>query len=278
MAEEIQETLQKQFSSLAEEYERTGSWKMSLDKLSSLLSLDIPDTYRILLEHRDLLPLDLSWFNSEEPEQLALFLSSVAGKGISTEMEEAGLFLTAETRSSIFSSFQIFALERLRSHNLLSEDFFGIYDHYGSFPRSFHIYCNEYIPLEKIIRDFSSWFSAQSSIPGSGARRKSIYDYVKRLIRRHIIVPEILYTPLRERLRKYVFGEEEEPRQADTGNTGFTRACAVLEVSPETVTPESAKRSYRRLMKQYHPDINRGGVEKSKEITVAYAFISGYLV
>ena len=49
----------------------------------------------------------------------------------------------------------------------------------------------------------------------------------------------------------------------------------VLGVS-KTATDEEIKRSFRKLAKQYHPDVNKepGAEEKFKEIGEAYAILS----
>src|SRR3989304_5696485 len=49
----------------------------------------------------------------------------------------------------------------------------------------------------------------------------------------------------------------------------------VLEVG-RSASPEELRRAYRRLAKQYHPDVNKdpGGEERFKEINEAYAVLS----
>lgn len=47
----------------------------------------------------------------------------------------------------------------------------------------------------------------------------------------------------------------------------------ILEVE-ENSTPDEIKKSYRRLSKKYHPDVNPDGAEKFKEISEAYETLS----
>lgn len=47
----------------------------------------------------------------------------------------------------------------------------------------------------------------------------------------------------------------------------------ILEV-PETASADEIKKSYRKMSKQYHPDVNPNGADKFKEISEAYETIS----
>lgn len=52
-------------------------------------------------------------------------------------------------------------------------------------------------------------------------------------------------------------------------------AYSILEI-PQSASPEEAKKKYRKLTKEYHPDINKdpGAEEKFKKINEAYQYIS----
>ena len=47
----------------------------------------------------------------------------------------------------------------------------------------------------------------------------------------------------------------------------------ILEV-PETASADEIKKSYRKMSKQYHPDVNPNGADKFKEISEAYEILS----
>jgi DnaJ-domain-containing protein 1 len=56
------------------------------------------------------------------------------------------------------------------------------------------------------------------------------------------------------------------PRRTAAGDEAIRRAYAALEV-PSGSDLETVKRSYRRLMRKYHPDLNAGSVEKQRAAT-----------
>jgi DnaJ-domain-containing protein 1 len=56
------------------------------------------------------------------------------------------------------------------------------------------------------------------------------------------------------------------PRRTAAGDDAIRRAYAALEI-PAGSDFEAVKRSYRRLMRKYHPDLNAGSVEKQKAAT-----------
>jgi len=73
------------------------------------------------------------------------------------------------------------------------------------------------------------------------------------------------------------------PRRTAAGDDAIRRAYAALEV-PAGSDLETVKRSYRRLMRKYHPDLNAGSKEKqraatdlSQRLTEAYKTLEKHL-
>ena len=73
------------------------------------------------------------------------------------------------------------------------------------------------------------------------------------------------------------------PRRTAAGDEAIRRAYAALEV-PAGSELEIVKRSYRRLMRKYHPDLNAGSLEKqraatdlSQRLTEAYKTLERHL-
>jgi DnaJ-domain-containing protein 1 len=56
------------------------------------------------------------------------------------------------------------------------------------------------------------------------------------------------------------------PRRTAAGDDAIRRAYAALEI-PAGSDFDAVKRSYRRLMRKYHPDLNAGSPEKQKAAT-----------
>jgi DnaJ-domain-containing protein 1 len=61
-------------------------------------------------------------------------------------------------------------------------------------------------------------------------------------------------------------GGPPPPRRTAAGDEAIRRAYAALEL-PAGSDFEAVKRSYRRLMRKYHPDLNAGSPEKQKAAT-----------
>ena len=73
------------------------------------------------------------------------------------------------------------------------------------------------------------------------------------------------------------------PRRTAAGDEAIRKAYAALEV-PAGSDLETVKRSYRRLMRKYHPDLNAGSKEKqraatdlSQRLTEAYKTLEKHL-
>jgi DnaJ-domain-containing protein 1 len=73
------------------------------------------------------------------------------------------------------------------------------------------------------------------------------------------------------------------PRRTAAGDEAIRKAYAALEI-PAGSDLETVKRSYRRLMRKYHPDLNAGSIEKqraatdlSQRLTEAYKTLERHL-
>jgi DnaJ-class molecular chaperone len=73
------------------------------------------------------------------------------------------------------------------------------------------------------------------------------------------------------------------PRRTAAGDEAIRKAYAALEV-PAGSDLETVKRSYRRLMRKYHPDLNAGSTERqraatdlSQRLTEAYKTLEKHL-
>jgi DnaJ-domain-containing protein 1 len=73
------------------------------------------------------------------------------------------------------------------------------------------------------------------------------------------------------------------PRRTAAGDEAIRKAYAALEI-PAGSDLETVKRSYRRLMRKYHPDLNAGSTEKqraatdlSQRLTEAYKTLERHL-
>jgi DnaJ-domain-containing protein 1 len=56
------------------------------------------------------------------------------------------------------------------------------------------------------------------------------------------------------------------PRRTAAGDDAIRKAYAALEVSPGSDF-ETVRRSYRRMMRKYHPDLHAGSVDKQRAAT-----------
>jgi hypothetical protein len=77
---------------------------------------------------------------------------------------------------------------------------------------------------------------------------------------------------------------EEQDEQAEAGSGGgsgprgselarLERARRVLGLDNRPLTLPVLKSRYKRLMKQYHPDVNPAGLARCQEITAAYSVV-----
>ena len=66
------------------------------------------------------------------------------------------------------------------------------------------------------------------------------------------------------------------PLEFSKGNFDLINDARLLLMLEETCTFNDVKISYKKLSREYHPDVNPGGEEKFKEINEAYQIITAY--
>ena len=90
-------------------------------------------------------------------------------------------------------------------------------------------------------------------------RRKEARDEAEEATRRTRQGPasRAYERPARER------GRAEPPRRTAAGDQAIRKAYAALEVPPGSDF-ETVRKSYRRLMRKYHPDLHTGSPEKQR--------------
>jgi hypothetical protein len=77
---------------------------------------------------------------------------------------------------------------------------------------------------------------------------------------------------LLEEARRARFREQAKKRSVKPADTQLDQAYRTLGVDIDAA-PETVKSEYRKLCRQYHPDVNPAGLETIQMITQAYGFL-----
>ena len=76
---------------------------------------------------------------------------------------------------------------------------------------------------------------------------------------------------IRPRQKRSAFAEDFD--NGETTGQVPEQAMRLFGLFGRALTPELLKKRYRALMKQYHPDLNPGGLERSKQVNTAYTVL-----
>ncbi|HEY9595228.1 MAG TPA: J domain-containing protein, partial [Spirochaetia bacterium] len=113
--------------------------------------------------------------------------------------------------------------------------------------------------------------------------------YLRRLFARHVLSRQGLLALLEHRLRLTAaergFTDPEERvrarRTAGPARTAPSRrawALGVMELEEEMLEADALRERYRQMMMRHHPDVDPAGLERCKDVNVAYSFLIAELV
>jgi hypothetical protein len=269
-------------------------WELRAGEIASLLGIDEPELYRRVyaatLGHRPVLDLSVATgaFGPDNMGELVSLLELFYGPAAERELEQAGLFLTHERRVDVLEAFLSVASRRLSAHVVDARKFSAMLRAFGKYETARDAYLRELPSVDDLVRDAAAAFCGTRSFGIPELARGTVESTLRMFLRRKVLAMDAVLASLLSRLHAQAVREgyvRTRPRPAQEGPAGQAReelvsataererALRMLELSGRKPTPELLRSQYRRLMKRYHPDVNPAGLERSKEINVAYGLL-----
>jgi hypothetical protein len=293
-------TTQARLSSLVERIsgvaDAAGCWAVASDEVARLAGADPVTFWREVngLRHRISFGEAIDGFTQDTVGDLVTVLERLVGDGAEEAFWRAGLFVSHERGVELAAQLLHAARRFSALHDIRTDDLAGMIRHARGVRDAIEIYLGEHADLETLIQECAESFAGMEALPllaGSTAAR-----YLRRMVAKHIIEPRGLFTLLEERLRTAAAGlgfmDPEDRDEADatrrSGRTGappgrsaVRRAWALRVMGFAAGGPngsgepdaESLRSRYRQLMMRHHPDVDPSGLERCKDVNVAYALL-----
>jgi hypothetical protein len=157
--------------------------------------------------------------------------------------------------------------------------------HSGSVRGAIEIYLDAHVDIESLVDGCADSFRILQELPAVGAVTAGAW--LRRMFARHVLDRRSLLVGLAERLRLAAallgFFDPEDRTRAEAGEgsgAGESResgrrawARRVMGFSQSAFDADGLRARYRELMMRHHPDADPNGLERCKDVNVAYSML-----
>jgi hypothetical protein len=246
------------------------SWFISSDKLISILNVNKEEYYRKLysLRNSEFNPAGLRGFHETEGKALCRLLSELLKIDYEIVEEEfliAGIYFGEDSLSEINDTF-IWVLETaLKKHKLDKELLMLLVTSTLSFDDAFDSYFDDKFDIENLIHRTVHFFTKEYHINTNFGAEHFLKNFLFLRVRLKKISMSKITGEYKDRYFYEMYGKirAEKPKNQLTSEILILLRYFKLD---EYTDKKILKKRYQELLKIYHPDINKGGLEKTKEI------------
>jgi len=285
---------------LSELYEESaGEWKLSPERLAALLGLDHVTLWRTVHGARDRIVFAdaVDGWTQDTVGDLVTVLEALYGEEAERELTRAGLFLPWSLGIGLVEELLFRCRQFAAAHEVRTDELESMLRHTGSVRKAVGIYLETHVDVEPLIDECAQSFRVLNGLPREGAVTASAW--LRRMLGRHLLEPQDLVVGLVERLHiaaaQMGFMDPEERRRAEDSRgarAGRTdrradgdsprgsrkesrRAWAwkVMGFPDGQVSVDALRARYRELMMRHHPDADPSGLERCKDVNVAYSLL-----
>ena len=285
---------------LADSYEESdGEWKLSPEQLAALLGLDHVTLWRTVHGARDRIGFSdaVDGWTQDTVGDLVTVLEALYGAEAEQQLTRAGFFLPWSLGIGLAEEFLFRCRRYAAAHEVVTDELEAMLRHTGSVRKSVAIYLETHVDVEPLIDECAQSFRVLNGLPREAAITAA--RWLRRMLGRHLLERQAMVVGLVERLRiaaaqlGFMDPEEwsraEEARgargggangRAEGGSPGGSRresrsawAWRVMGFPDRKCSVDALRARYRELMMRHHPDADPSGLERCKDVNVAYSLL-----
>jgi len=265
--------------------DQDGGWTISSEDVAGILGVEPVPFWRAIHETRDRISFAdaIDGWNADSVGDLVTVLERLLGAGPEEAMARAGLFVP-HPRGIELTEELLFRARRLSAaHEVRADELAAMIRYSGSVRGAVEIYFNEHVDLDSLVDSCAESFRVLQGIPAVG--RATARRYLQRMFARHVLDRRALFAGLEERLTLaaaqlgFIDPEDRARAEASAESAGppdtprHAWAKKVMGIRGLAVTPEELRARYRQLMMRHHPDVDPSGLERCKDVNVAYSLL-----
>ena len=260
-----------------------GRWEISSEQVERLLAVDRTSFWRTAYELRDRIAFGdaIDGWSNDSIGDLVTVLERLVGPTAERDMARAGLFIPHEWGVELSEDLLSRARRFCAGHEIRGEEWAAMLRYAGSLSAALPLYFNECVSVDGLVAGCAEFFRTQRVLPEVASATAALY--LKKLFARHILESRSLFALLEQRLRAAAvelgfmdMEDRSRTRSRPTHEREPSRrawARRVMGVEQDEMTPERLRACYRVLMMRYHPDADPSGLERCKDVNVAYSLL-----
>jgi hypothetical protein len=260
-------------------------WRIASEEVRGLLGMEPVAFWRALHGVRDRIGFAdaIDGWTSDTVGDLVTFLEAAGAAGAEERLAAAGLFIPWAVGVELLEQLIERAQRLAAAHDLRTDELEAMLRHAGTVKGAIGIYLDEHVDTDALIEGCAESFRALRGLPAVAAVTAA--GWLRAMRTRHLLEKPSLVAGLVERLRlaAAVLGwtdPDDRARRAGAAREAMppeTRrrawALGVMGFSRGGYTAEDLRARYRALMMRHHPDADPGGLERCKDVNVAYALL-----
>jgi hypothetical protein len=273
-------------SLIAARADDTGAWGLTVEEAAAALDVEPVRFWRAVHAARDRICFSdaIDGWSQDAVGDLVTVLEALGADGAEERMRRAGLFIPHEPAVELQEELAFRAQRFSAGHQVRTEELEAMIRHAGSVRAAADIYLGEYADADALIEGCAESFRLLEGMPLVG--QATAARCLRALMARHVLDRDSLFAGLRERLRleaaRMGFTDPEERGQAHgAGRAGAApaRTDARLQWARrvmgcgESTGMDDLRARYRALMMRHHPDADPQGLERCKDVNVAYSLL-----
>lgn len=253
-----------------------GEWFISAERIMETLGMRKEEYYRYIYALKDQENYsDYSkGFNESAGNLLILFLSRVLKiEGIEHEFAKSGIYFQEEYLHNLAYMIRNTIQSKLEKHTLDKDLLLLLSTATKYFDDAFDAYFDDQFDIHRIIENCVSDFIEKREIDPSFGADTKLKGYMHSILHTKVFHLRDITEEYRDRAYYELFGRFREkqyrrPSQRKI-DPEFAELLSFFGLAEDS-TKEDLRRSYKELMKKYHPDVNKKGLEMTKTIISKY--------
>jgi hypothetical protein len=281
----VHERLNGLIELLSARADESGGWTISSEEVADILGIDQVPFWRAVHETRDRIAFAdaIDGWSADSVGDLVTVLELLLGAGPEETMARAGLFVPHPLGIELTEELLFRARHLCAAHEVRVDELAAMLRYTGTVRGAIEIYLDTHVDLEALLDGCAESFRVLQGMPAAG--RATARRYLQRMFARHVLDRRALLAGLEERLRLAAaqlgfIDAEDRARAGDEPGSGARQgpsrhawARKVMGFTGQAVTPDALRARYRQLMMRHHPDVDPAGLERCKDVNVAYSLL-----
>ncbi|TGM15524.1 molecular chaperone DnaJ [Leptospira selangorensis] len=270
-------------------------WFISSEKLIEILEIRREDYFKLLYTlrgEREYSSKGSQGFTQDNADLLILLLEKVLKiEGLAYEFAKGGVYFDDTYLDEFRAYLKEIVLSKLERHDLDKELLLLLISSTKKFEDAFDSYFDDQFDVQRLVDNGITEFLERKGFSGDFGADVFLRNYFFQILNTKLFPIRQITSEYRDRAYYEIFGRfrEEEREKTKKKKSNFrkkfssksfyededaeTREHREFLGLSEEYTKAELKNKYKEMIKKYHPDVNKNGLEMTQKIIASYNFL-----